>query len=281
MQTSPRFADLPPIDPVKLHQRRERVFILLAGLFLGTLAMLNLLGVTRFIRLFEVPFGTDPTGEPYYLLFAIAVGALPYPVTFFCTDLISEFYGRRRANFVVFVGLILNLWLIAILWLGAVLPGAEDPEGEPPVFFEVRNLAMAAVGASMIAYIAAQFCDVYMFHFWKRLTRGRWLWLRNNGSTLVSQLIDSVAVITLTYASGGLDRTVAAMPEIPLWAKLGALIASGYAFKLAVALADTLPIYIAVHYLSRYLRIDPWTEGGGDAERVGVAFAVKGEGVPR
>ena len=281
MQHSTRFADLPPIDPVTLHQRRERVFILLAGIFLGTLAMLNLLGVSRFIRLFEVPFGTDPAGDTYYLAFTVAVGVLPYPVTFFCTDLISEFYGRRRANFVVFVGLILNLWLIAILWLGAVLPGAEPP-GEEPAFFLIRNLAMAAVGASMVAYMAAQFCDVFVFHFWKRLTRGRWLWLRNCGSTFVSQLIDSFAVILLTWHfTEALDGVVAEMPDFPLAVNLGALIAASYFFKLAVAAVDTGPIYIAVHFLSRYLRIDPWTEGGGDSERVRLAFPVKDESVPR
>ena len=77
----------------ELHERRERVFLILAGLFLGTLAMLNILGITRFIDLsFDLWGMTIP--------FQVAVGVLPYPVTFLCTDFISELYGQKRANFV-------------------------------------------------------------------------------------------------------------------------------------------------------------------------------------
>jgi hypothetical protein len=95
-----------------------------AGIFLGTLAMLNILGISRFIKLLELE---TSGGAP--LVFAIAVGVLPYPITFLCTDFISEFYGRKRANFVVFVGLLLNIWVIIIIWLGGMLPGFEtiDP----------------------------------------------------------------------------------------------------------------------------------------------------------
>lgn len=251
------------LTPAQLHERRERVFIVLAGIFLGSLAMLNILGVTRFVHL----------GQWGEVAFVMAVGVLPYPITFLCTDLISEIYGRRRANFVVFVGLLVNLWVMFILWLGGVLPGfeetvngelAQDDAGRLPVFFEVRQLAFAAVTASMIAYIAAQFCDVYMFHFWKRLTRGRHLWLRNNGSTLVSQLVDTTAVILITFAVGGLDDAI--NPDVAIATQLMVFIATGYAIKVGVALFDTIPAYVAVHYLSRYLRVDPRAEHHADAE---------------
>ena len=120
-------ASRPPIDPAVLHRRRERVFLILAGLFLGTLAMLNILGISRFLVLASV--GGDAGwqwGQWGEVSFALAVGVLPYPLTFLCTDLISEFYGRRRANFVVWVGLILNVWVMFILWLGGMLPGFES-----------------------------------------------------------------------------------------------------------------------------------------------------------
>ena len=140
----------------------------------------------------------------------VAVGVLPYPVTFICTDLISELYGRKRATEVVWVGLLLNVWVVFLLWIGGALPGFEaidpatgdlvpDEAGRVPVFFEIRTLAFGAVTASMIAYLFAQWCDVQLFHFWKWLTNGRHLWLRNNGSTLVSQLVDTVSVILITH----------------------------------------------------------------------------------
>ena len=116
---------LHPIEASFLHARRERVFLVFAGLFLGSMTMLNILGITRFIKLYEIGVQLE-SGVTWQIAFSVAIGVLPYPLTFLCTDFISEFYGRRRANWVVFVGLILNLWVISILWLGGVLPGFES-----------------------------------------------------------------------------------------------------------------------------------------------------------
>jgi uncharacterized integral membrane protein (TIGR00697 family) len=208
--------------------------------------MLNILGITRFLDLsFTLP------GLGWRVPMPLAVGVLPYPITFLCTDLISELYGRRRANFVVTVGLLLNIWVVFILWLGGALPGVsgEDPDG---VFFQVRDLAFGAVTASMIAYLAAQFIDVQLFHFWKRLTRGRHLWLRNNGSTLVSQLVDAVSVILVTHF---LSHALPVDGDRPLLGQLLTFIAASYVFKMVTALLDTGPFYLSVHHLSRYLRL--------------------------
>jgi hypothetical protein len=249
-------SELHPIEASVIHARRERVFLVLAGLFLGSMTMLNILGVSRFIDLSFTIFGAK-------IPMALAIGVLPYPMTFLCTDFISELYGQKRANFVVWVGLLLNLWVIAFVWAGGVLPPTPvlDPAtGLPPTdaydfaFFRIRNLTMGAVVASMFAYLAAQLCDVYLFHFWKRLTNGRHLWLRNNGSTMVSQIVDTVAVITIThfYANG-----IPVDENAPIWPQLGFYIASAYVFKLVVAMLDTLPFYVGVHYLGRYLQIEP------------------------
>ncbi|NRA56762.1 MAG: queuosine precursor transporter [Phycisphaerales bacterium] len=258
-----RFAGLPELDEATLYRRREGVFLVLAGLFLASLAMLNILGISRFIKLGEVSVGSGP--DPLVLTFAVAVGVLPYPITFLCTDFISELYGRARANAVVWMGLVVNLWVVGVLWFGGVLPGFEavdpatgelavDAADRLPVFFEIRSLAFAAVLASMIAYLVAQLVDVHVFHFWKRLTNGKHLWLRNNGSTLVSQLVDTVAVILITYfIANGLpvdpDKSIA--PQLLLF------VATGYAFKLAAALVDTVPFYIGSRWLARYLRLPP------------------------
>lgn len=252
------FSD-PPRDwvPAHIHVRREWVFLVLAGLFLGTLAMLNILGISRFIPLASwIPgqglrwweFPAEGAGG---YAFAVAIGVLPYPVTFLCTDLISEFYGRRRANFVVWVGLLLNLWVIGVMWLAGVLPGG-GPGNE--AFMQIRTLTFGAVTASMVAYLAAQFVDVQLFHFWKMLTGGRHLWLRNNASTLVSQLVDTVAVIVITHFYA---RALPVDAAKPIWPQLWVLIATGYAFKAAVALLDTPVIYLAAAGLKRYLQIDP------------------------
>ena len=272
----------------ELHERRERVFLALAGFFLGAMAVLNVVGITHFIHLGPL---------------ALAVGVLPYPLTFFCTDLISELYGRKRANFVVWLGLGLNLFVIGILWLGNQLPALSEgarpewlpegswapppwqtmkisegftlPNGElaaspAPVFHIIYACTAGSVLASMCAYMAAQFCDVGLFHFWKRVTRGRHLWLRNNGSTMVSQLIDAMMVIAITFGRDFLEgrRSLEAMLV---------LIGSNYMFKFAAALLDTIPFYLGVYWLSRYLKIDYLREHEGWHERR--AMAESGVGI--
>ncbi|MEM1447063.1 MAG: queuosine precursor transporter, partial [Planctomycetota bacterium] len=132
-------------------------------------------------------------------------------------------------------------------------------------FYQIRFLAISSVFASMVAYLAAQFIDVQVFHFWKRLTKGKHLWLRNNGSTIISQFVDTFAVITIThfYASAlPIDDAKA------IWPQLWLFIATGFAFKLIAALVDTPIIYLAVAVLRKYLHLDPTTEHNADAEEI-------------
>lgn len=231
------------LQPDIIRRRRETVFLILSGLFLGSLTMLNILGTSRFLDLKFSLMGLQ-------IDMPLAIGVLPYPITFLCTDFICELYGERKANQVVWMGLFLNVWVMLILWLGGIFPGYPGPEAD--AFFTIRRLALGATVASMIAYMIAQFCDVRLFHFWKQLTNGKHLWLRNNGSTLVSQLVDSTAVILIThfYANGlPIDESR------PVGGQLLAFIVSGYVFKLFFALADTLPFYIGVGWFREYLQL--------------------------
>lgn len=251
------------IDSVQ--RRREFIFLLLSGIFLGSLAMLNILGVSRFIDLSEY-IGISEHSD---FRFMVAVGVLPYPITFLCTDLISELYGRRRANMVVWIGLLLNLWVLFILWIGGWLqaPAELTSNGDLPitvtdgeasvpygyVFYEIRKMTFGATLASMIAYLTAQFVDVQVFHFLKNKTKGKMLWLRNNVSTMTSQMIDSVAVILIThYYAGALP--ISEGDDVGYMLLM--FILSSYFFKLLFALFDTIPIYLAVNYLRNYLKID-------------------------
>jgi uncharacterized integral membrane protein (TIGR00697 family) len=111
-------------------------------------------------------------------------------------------------------------------------------------------MTSGAVTASMVAYITAQYCDVQLFHFWKRVTKGKHLWIRNNFSTLMSQLVDSVMVVTVTFSA------VFYRGEMTL-STLLVLVASNYGFKATVALLDTIPLYILVARLRRYLQLGP------------------------
>ncbi len=243
------------MDDAALRERRERVFLVLAGTFLCAMTMLNIIGITRFVQLGPM---------------ALAVGVLPYPLTFLCTDLICELYGKARANFLVSVGLGLNFMILGVLLLGNTLPSVPAENMPPwqilqlaaPVALPNGDIVEQSVGlyqliyattsgavfASMLAYIAAQYCDVQLFHFWKRVTKGKYLWVRNNFSTLMSQMVDSVMVITVTFGAAFLRG------EMDL-KTLAVLVGSNYIFKATVAMLDTGPFYLGVHYLRKYLRL--------------------------
>jgi len=243
----------------KIKRRREVVFIILSGFFLGTLAVLNILGISRQIDLSFTIAGVR-------IPFIVFVGVLPYPLTFLCTDFISELYGKKRANTVVWVGLLLNLWVIFILWIGGILPPKPEllenglPALDDPsrVFFQIRKWTVSATIASMIAYLTAQFVDVHIFHWIRKRTRGKMLWLRNNGSTLTSQMVDSLAVITVTWLMA--RNAIQISPGETVFHGLLILVLSNYVFKMISALVDTIPFYIGTKWLSRYLQLDTMKE---------------------
>jgi len=238
--------------------RKEIIFLVLSGLFLGSLTLLNVLGTSKFIDYSFSFIGFD-------IPFVIAIGVLPYPITFLCTDLISELYGKKRANWVVWMGLGLNFWVLFFVWLAGVLDPPEllinglpeitvnDNKAVVPsdyAFYQIRKLTIGATIASMIAYLSAQFVDVRIFHFLKEKTGDKKLWLRNNVSTIISQLIDSIAVILIThFLVDGLPK----LANGDLTHSLVYFILSGYLFKLVIALLDTLPFYYLTKKLKKYI----------------------------
>jgi len=246
-----------------LQERRERVFLLLAGFFLCAMTLLNVIGITRFVQLGPM---------------TLAVGVLAYPLTFLCTDLISELYGKARANFMVTVGLILNVFILLVLVVSNALPSV-DPSAQPPwqqielaasislpngniveqsveLFSPIYACTAGAVFASMIAYIAAQYIDVHVFHFFRKITNGKHLWLRNTASTCISQAVDAFAVIAITFGAVFLagDMTLKVLLSLFL---------SNYLFKFFAALIDTPIIYFLVARLRPYLGLSaPGKEHG-------------------
>jgi uncharacterized integral membrane protein (TIGR00697 family) len=235
----------------RLSNRREYVFILLTGLFVGTLCALNLIGISRFA---DLSFSIGSWNIPM----AITIGMIPYPLTFICSDLICEFYGRKRASIVICVGFIVNIWLLLMVWLGGWVPPHVplDSASQLPAithpdypFYKIRMLYMGSVVSSMLAYIFSQLLDVYLFQFWKNMTKGKHLWLRTNGSTLVSQLLDSIIVTCVMYYLTGALPHFHHANEID---EIIALIFSSYVYKIVCTLICTIPFYFAVAFLRKY-----------------------------
>lgn len=234
-----------PLNPDPLYFRREVVFLILSGIFLSSMTLLNILGTSKLIDT-GLAIGS--------LKMTLPVGVLAYPVTFLCTDFISELYGKRRANALVWVGLGVNLWVMVILYFGGILPDLVFEGADYSAFYTIRTMALSTVIGSMIAYFLAQFIDVQIFHYLKKRTGDRMLWLRNNASTMVSQLVDSVAVILIVhYLSDGFH--LKGKEDAFVLSTLSGIIVASYLFKFLIAALDTVPFYIGTLFLKKHLKL--------------------------
>ena len=210
-------------------------YLTLAGIFLGALVLCNLI-VLKFFD-FTWPSWLPFLGGSQAIL---SVGILPYPLTFLCTDLLSEVYGKRRADTVVWVGLVVSLLTLLWIQIGMTVPAFADSPVDDETFELVFGGTARAVFASMLAYLFAQWVDIRIYHFWKRLTRGKHLWLRNNASTIFSQFLDSTLVVTVLFVG-----------ELPT-DQIMLMILSAWLFKMLCALADTPLMYLGVWAFRRF-----------------------------
>ena len=138
---------------------------------------------------------------------------------------------------------------MGILLLANAVPAIENSPVDDNTFNQVFALSPIAVLASMIAYLLAQLVDIRIYHFWKKLTNGKMLWLRNNFSTFTSQLIDTVLVIGLLSIFGVLQ-----------WNLFWGLVISGFLFKILVAAFDTPLLYLFVGIFRKTFDLKPTDE---------------------
>ena len=170
--------------------------------------------------------------------FVVPVAVVAYPFTFLVTDTISEIFGRRVATRVIWLGFAMNILVVLLIYLGKIVPPASFWEGQQ-AYETILGSVPRIVLASMVAYLASQHHDVIAFHFWRRLTKGRFLWLRNNASTVVSQGVDTGLFIPIAFAGQVPTNTLLSM------------MAGQYIIKLVIAVFDTPLCYALVWLLKR------------------------------
>lgn len=161
------------------------------------------------------------------------------------TDIISEIYGRKKANSVVLSGLFASIFILGIIMVANSVQATEWSPVNDATFSNVFGLTGIAVGASMLAYLLAQFIDIRVFHFWKKLTNGKHLWLRNNASTFSSQLVDTATVLVLLCFAGGIA-----------WDKFWVLLLNGFLFKVTMALIDTPILYLVINLIRKRFKLE-------------------------
>ena len=204
---------------------KEQFYIFLSAIFIASLVTCNLIA-NKFV-----------TVDLGFKVFIVSAGILPYPLTFLVTDLISELYGQKKANLVVFSGFVASMFVLLFLWVGGQFNAIPSSIVNDDIYNSVFQNAWRIIAASMIAYLFAQFIDVRIFHFWKRLTNGKHLWLRNNGSTIASQLVDTTLVVMILFVGvWESDQIISAIID-------------GWLFKMLMAAIDTPIIYGIIHLL--------------------------------
>lgn len=208
----------------------EKTYLILAALFVAALVTGNLI--------FQKFFTWNPFG---WFEFQLSVGIIPYPVTFLVTDIISEIYGKKRANRVVLAGLFASAFMLGIIMVSNYAEATYWSPVDDAEFTKVFGFTFIAVAASLAAYLLAQLLDVQIFHFLKKFTEGKHLWLRNNASTFTSQFVDTFTVLFLLCSFGVIE-----------WKYFGGLLLNGYLFKVLIAALDTPIIYVVVWWMRRY-----------------------------
>ena len=212
----------------------RKLYLILASLFITSLVVSNLIFQKFF---YWHPFDIEIFGEK---LFYLSVGILPYPITFLITDLISEIYGKKKANQVVTVGIFAAIFSTLIIYVADFVPAMENSPVDDLLFRKVFGSTIIAVLSSMLSYLFAQYIDIHIYHFWKNLTKGRMLWLRNNFSTFFSQFVDRFTILFLLCITNVLS-----------WYQFAGLLISGFLFKVLVALVDTPFLYLGVYLFRR------------------------------
>ena len=218
--------------------KTEKAYNVFMVIFITMIVLTNIIGV----KLFVVNSVT------------LTTGIITYPLTFLITDIVCEVFGKKRASLMVVMGFFASLLSLVFINLAVTLPGSEvwinnslgynSIEDMQNAYESVFTLPGFLITASMLAYLVAQLIDVRIFHYLKTVTNEKKLWLRNNISTMFSQLIDTIIVNSIfLYFGLNLD-----------WDIIIKIIIASYLFKIIIAFLDTPLVYIGVHYTRKYIK---------------------------
>jgi|TARA_Y200000002_G_C22583847_1_gene622051 uncharacterized integral membrane protein (TIGR00697 family) len=216
----------------------EKAYSLFMVIFITMIVLTNIIGV----KLFEINSVT------------LTTGIITYPLTFLITDIVCEVFGKKRASLMVVLGFFASILSLVFINLAVMLPGSEVWINNSLGYNSIKDMQNAyesvftlpgfLISASMLAYLVAQLIDVRIFHYLKKVTNEKKLWLRNNLSTMFSQLIDTIIVNSIfLYFGLNLD-----------WDIIIKIIIASYLFKIIIALLDTPLVYIGVHYTRKYIK---------------------------
>ncbi len=237
-----------------LQQKRNRLFLVLAGIFITNALLAEMIGVKIFSA--ETTLGFEPAQlnvMGFVMDFNLTAGAVIWPVVFITTDLINEYFGKPGVKRISYFTAMLVAYAFVVLFLSIRLAPADfwidtnnkDPEGN---FFNI-NFAFSKIFGqgqriiigSLTAFLVGQLVDVFVFQQLRKFTGTKMLWLRATGSTLVSQFVDSFVVLYIAFAGIFSNQQIIAIGI------------TNYIYKFMIAILLTPVIYIGHSIIDRYL----------------------------
>ncbi len=209
----------------------DKMYIVLCAFFSVLIVICNLT-YQKFAYLSILPFHT----------FELSVGAILYPLMFMLTDLIAEFYDKKRANFCVRLAIAMNIMAALIVTGMDMLPATPWSTISKATFHQVFGLYGLGFVAIIVACYTAQLIDIALYLWIKKITKGKWLWLRNNGSTAISLFVDTFTAISFLTILG-------IFPKEQIWI----IMLNSYSYKLFATICNTPLFYILVGGIRKFI----------------------------
>jgi queuosine precursor transporter len=235
-----------------LEQKRNRLFVILSGIFITNALLAEIIGVKIFSA--ENTVGLSPANLNilgFTMDFNLTAGALIWPVVFITTDLINEYFGKPGVKRISYLTVILIAYSFLVIFFAIELPPAgwwkevQNSDGTvfnmDTAFNRILGQGQRIIIGSLTAFLIGQLIDVYVFQKLRQYTGSKRLWLRATGSTLVSQLVDSFVVLFIAFA--GVFSTE----------QIIAIAITNYIYKFSVAILLTPVIYLGHSFIDNYL----------------------------
>lgn len=219
--------------------RAQKVYVVCAAVFLTALVIAEATA-GKFFTAMDLPRAVTLLGERFDRV-VMTAGVIAFPVTFVVTDVMNEYFGRPGIRFVTYVGLAMIVFAFGLLQVALAVPAAPVSPVSGAAFAEVFGTTSRVIGGSLVAYVVGQLLDIALFHRLRKLTGGRHLWLRATGSTLGSQFVDTLVVLTVAFWG---QLSAATILAITLF---------NYGYKVVIAIGVTPLVYAAHAAIDRYL----------------------------
>jgi uncharacterized integral membrane protein (TIGR00697 family) len=229
------------MDQAHLNERRQWLFIALAGLFITNAVTAELISN----KLIQIPLSWQFLGKQFGPFITI-IGILPWPVVFLLTDLMNEFYGQKAVRRLSWITSALIAYCFLIVGISMSIPAHEIPGSKlatNAAYNLVFGQAQAVIVGSIVAFLVSQLLDAFLFEKIKQRTGNKFIWLRSTGSTMISQFIDSYIVLYIGFVLPGAMTLETYFEVAP----------TNYILKMLIAILLTPLIYLGHYLVKRYL----------------------------